>query len=255
MTEQLPVNIMPQPDDWTCGPTCLHAVYRYYGEEVDLGAIIERVPKLDGGGTLAVLLGCDALSHGYRARIYTFNLTVFDPSWFRAPGVDIAAKLRSQAEYKHDMRLRAATAGYLEFLRLGGEFRMVDLSPALIRKYLVRNVPLLTGLSSTYLYGERREINPTQEQCDVRGVPQGHFVIMRGYDRETKLVRVADPYLKNPWSKNLEYEVPIERVITAILLGVLTYDANLLLIQPASDQHAPNTHRKTPTPPPPHTHI
>ncbi len=232
MTTELPVRMMPQPDDWTCGPTCLHAVYRYYGEEINLQTVIERVPKLEGGGTLAVLLGCDALSSGYRARIYTFNLTVFDPTWFRNPNTDIAAKLRAQAEYKHDVRLRTATRGYLEFLRLGGEFRMIDLSPALIRKYLSRNVPLLTGLSSTYLYGERREINPTQEACDVRGVPQGHFVILRGYNRDTKQVRVADPYLKNPWSKNLDYEVPIERVVTAILLGVLTYDANLLLIQP-----------------------
>lgn len=232
MTEQLPVDIMPQPDDWTCGPTCLHAVYRYYGEEVDLQTLIHRVPKLEGGGTLEVLLGCDALSHGYRARIYTFNLTVFDPTWFRSPSVDLAAKLRAQAECKPDPRLQAATNGYLEFLRLGGEFRMVDLSPALIRKYLARNVPLLTGLSSTYLYGERREINPTQEPCDIRGVPQGHFVILRGYNRETKRVRISDPYLKNPWSRELVYEVPLERAVTAILLGVLTYDANLLLIQP-----------------------
>jgi hypothetical protein len=239
MTTELPVNIMPQPDEWTCGPTCLHAVYRYYGEDVDLQTVVDRVPKLEGGGTLAVLLGCDALSQGYRARIYTFNLTVFDPTWFRGTGIDIAAKLRAQAECKHDVRLQAATRGYLDFLRLGGEFRMIDLSPALIRKYLSRNVPLLTGLSSTYLYGERREINPTQEPCDVRGVPQGHFVILRGYNRETKQVRVADPYHKNPWSKKLDYEVPIERVVTAILLGVLTYDANLLLVQPPSTSPIP----------------
>lgn len=235
MTEPLLVNIMPQPDDWTCGPTCLHAVYRYFGEETDLTALIERVPKLEGGGTLAGLLGCDALSHGYQARIYTFNLTVFDPTWFRPEaGVDLPSKLREQAECKADERLRAATQGYLEFLRLGGEIRMRDLSPALIRQYLSRNVPLLTGLSSTYLYGEKREVNPTQEPHDVRGVPQGHFVILRGYNRQTKQVRVADPYHKNPWSKELDYEVSIERAVTAILLGVLTYDANLLVIQPKS---------------------
>ncbi|MCA9190296.1 MAG: hypothetical protein KDB03_00985 [Planctomycetales bacterium] len=231
MTEHLPVNIMPQPDDWTCGPTCLHAVYRYYGEDVDLGMLIDRVPKLDDGGTLAVLLGCDALKHGYAARIYTFNLTVFDPTWFRDK-VDIAAKLAAQAEAKEDIKLRLATRGYLEFLALGGQVRMQDLSPQLIRQYLARNIPLLTGLSSTYLYQEKREVNPTQQQCDIRGVPQGHFVILRGYNREQKSVRVADPYQKNPWSKNLDYEVPIARVVSAILLGVLTYDANLLVIYP-----------------------
>ena len=29
---RLPVEILPQPDETTCGPTCLHAVFRYFGE-------------------------------------------------------------------------------------------------------------------------------------------------------------------------------------------------------------------------------
>lgn len=241
MMEHLPVNMLRQPDAWTCGPTCLHAVYNYYGSNIALPELIERVPKLVGGGTLAVLLGCDALQHGYRARIYTFNLTVFDPTWFHDSGVDIAKKLREQAEHKlSDARLQAATPAYLEFLRLGGECRMRDLSPKLIRKYLSRNVPLLAGLSSTYLYGESREINPTLEVNDIKGEPQGHFVVLRGYDHKTKQVRVVDPYHKNPWSKNLDYEVSIERAVTAILLGVLTYDANLLVIRPREQTNSVN---------------
>ena len=35
--------------------------------------------------TLAVLLGCHALRRGYEATIYTFNLQVFDPTWFEEP--------------------------------------------------------------------------------------------------------------------------------------------------------------------------
>ena len=31
---RLPVRTLPQPDETTCGPTCLHAVYRYWGETV-----------------------------------------------------------------------------------------------------------------------------------------------------------------------------------------------------------------------------
>ena len=230
---ELTLDILPQPDDETCGPTCLHAVYGFHGDVMDLHDVIREVTPLTTGGTLGVFLGLHALARGYQASLYTYNLELFDPTWFRQNEVvDLSAKLRAQAECKPDERLRAATDGYLEFLRLGGEIRMRDLSPALIRKYLSRNVPLLTGLSSTYLYGERREINPSQEPHDVRGVPQGHFVVLRGYNRDTKQVRVADPYHKNPWSKELDYEVPIERAVTAILLGVLTYDANLLVIQP-----------------------
>ncbi len=232
MNDPLPISILPQPDDVTCGPTCLHAVYRYYGDNVSLDDVVARTPQLEEGGTLAVLLGCDALKHGYDATIYTYNLTMFDPTWFRYSEAHLVDKIRSQLLHKTSNKLHAASRGYLEFLSLGGHIRMRDLNSQLIRCYLDQSVPLLTGLSSTYLYQDRREINATQEPDDVRGVPQGHFVILRGYHRERKAVRVADPYQKNPWSQNLDYEVPIERVVCAILLGVLTYDANLLVIRP-----------------------
>src|SRR5437762_675447 len=33
---RLPVETLPQPDETTCGPTCLHAVYRYWGDREPL---------------------------------------------------------------------------------------------------------------------------------------------------------------------------------------------------------------------------
>lgn len=45
--------IETQPDTTTCGPTCLHAVYRHFGDQI-------------------------ALARGYRATIHTWNLEVFD---------------------------------------------------------------------------------------------------------------------------------------------------------------------------------
>ena len=98
-TLKLPLRVLPQPDETTCGPTCLHAsVYRYWGEDVALETVIARSRTLEHGGTFAVFLACDALRHGYRATIYTYNVTVFDPSWFGRPGVDIAERLRRQRE-------------------------------------------------------------------------------------------------------------------------------------------------------------
>src|SRR6185369_13364802 len=73
---RLRLEILPQPDDITCGPTCLHAVYRYFGDVIGLDQVIEEVPQLETGGTLAVLLGCHALRRGYDATIYTYNLQV-----------------------------------------------------------------------------------------------------------------------------------------------------------------------------------
>jgi len=125
ITLRLPVKMLPQPDETTCGPTCLHAVYRYWGEDARLAEVIARTHRMTHGGTFAIFLACDALRQGYQAIIYTYNLTVFDPTWF-APGVDIAERLQRQRKVKPDARLQHVTEGYLEFLRLGGRLRRHD---------------------------------------------------------------------------------------------------------------------------------
>jgi hypothetical protein len=230
---RIELEILPQPDDITCGPTALHAVYRYYGDGVTIDEVVREVPMLEDGGTLAVMLGCHALARGFAATIFSYNLQMFDPTWFEeGEEVDLAQKLRAQADAKHDVKLQTATLAYLEFLRLGGHIRFQELSGGLLRRYLARGRPILTGLSATYLYMKAREIGATNEPDDVRGGPVGHFVVLSGYDKTRGTVTVADPYRTNPLSDGHYYQIAIDRVLAAILLGVLTYDANLLLVRP-----------------------
>jgi hypothetical protein len=221
------LEILPQPDDETCGATCLHAIYKYYGETVDLPELITEVPRLETGGTLAVMLGINALLKGYKATIYTYNLRVFDPTWFRK-GVDLAAKLKMQLEYKSQPKIQYATKAYLKYLRLGGEIRFHELNRPLLRKYLDKHIPVLTGLNATYLYRWSREFD--NEFDDMRGTSMGHFVVLSGYNKKTRKVSISDPLLSNPFS-NQAYEVKIDRVINSIMLGILTYDANFLVIE------------------------
>ena len=228
---RLPVDMLAQPDEVTCGPTCLHAIYRYWGSDEPLRDVITRMQKLEHGGTLAVFLACDALRRGYNATLYTFNLTMFDPTWFQGK-VDVAERLRQQARFKKDPRLADATAGYLDFLALGGRLRLTDPSRTLIRGLLRRKLPVLAGLSSTFLYRSAREYGPDDRADDVRGEPSGHFVVLSGYDRKERSVEVADPYDPHPHGPNRRYWASIDRVIGAILLGIVTYDANLLVITP-----------------------
>jgi hypothetical protein len=229
---RLPVSILPQPDETTCGPTCLHAVYQYWGDDEPLAQVVARTGRLEQGGTFAVFLACDALRKGYRATIYTYNLNVFDPSWFAGPGVDIADRLLRQREFKSEERLTLATAGYLDFLALGGRLRMLDLSRGLIHGILRRRLPIISGLSSTHLYRTPREYGPDDTPDDVRGRPAGHFVVISGYDIERRKVLVTDPYGLNPYGGSHEYWIGIDRVLGAILLGIVTHDANLLVIHP-----------------------
>jgi hypothetical protein len=229
---QLQLDILPQPDATTCGPTCLQAVYRFFGDHISLEQVVSEVPTLESGGTLAVFLACHALRRGYRARIYTYNLQVFDPTWFdELDRTEMRQRLAQQLQYKRDGRQDVAISAFLNFLDLGGEVRCQDLNRNIIRRYLNRAIPILTGLSATYLYRSARELGTDGRPDDIRGEPAGHFVVLSGYDREAMNVSVADP-LPNPVSNRQHYSVSIDRVICSILLGILTYDANLLVIQP-----------------------
>jgi hypothetical protein len=235
-------DMVRQPDDVTCGPTCLHAIYRYWGDDRELGSLSDEVATVDGGGTVGVHLALHALASGYRAKIVSWNLRVFDPTWF-APGAGspkekLAARAAAQRGTREgDRKMRDVCEAYVQFLELGGEVELDDLDAALLRSYLKRNVPILTGLSATFLYREARELADGTSD-DVRGDPSGHFVVLTGYDQETREVTVTDPMHPNPLSPIHTYRVPMSRLIGAIYLGVLTYDANLLVIEPKTTKRA-----------------
>jgi len=234
------LEIQPQPNDTTCGPTCLHAVYGYYGDVLPLHQVIDEAVSLSEGGTLGALLGQHALSRGYDATIYTFNLRVFDPTWFDEHGhgrPELRDKLAEQIGAKDNARLQYACRAYQGFLDAGGRLWMQDLTRGLIRHYLNQSIPIIAGLSSTFLYRARREIGPECTPDDIHGLPTGHFVVLCGYDRNTKMVRVADPYLPNPFApRDNYYVVNVDRVVCAILLGALTYDANLMIFSPSKSK-------------------
>lgn len=245
MPTELRLDILPQPDDDTCGPTCLHAVYRYYGDDLPLEQVIEEIDRLENRGTLAVYLANHALKRGYKATIHTYNLQVFDPTWFQNPGVDFKAKLRAQMEAINKPRLHASCRAYLEFFDLGGRVEFEDLTPELIRGFLRKGRPILTGLSSTYLYRTAREYGPRDDYDDIRGKPSGHFVVLSGYREKLRQVTISDPMYPNPRFPSLRYNISIDRVIGAIFLGILTYDANLLILEPGPDRKGkPAKHRR-----------
>lgn len=232
ITRKLPLEILQQPDDETCGPTCLHAIYNYYGDEITIDQVIEEVRKVDTGGTLAVHLGNHALKRGYNAEIFTNNLQMFDPTWFKEKGISLKNKLLAQLRHKRSDRVKNATSGYLAFLENGGSIHFTPITKKLIRMYLQHEKPVLAGLSATYLYDTAREISETNEYNDVKGVPSGHFVVLRGYDLMSRKVMIADPYSSNPLFRKHYYSVNINRLIHSILLGIVTFDSNLLIINP-----------------------
>ncbi|MGK0187688.1 MAG: hypothetical protein ACI9R3_003477 [Verrucomicrobiales bacterium] len=228
-----PLEMPWQPTDDTCGPTCLKAIYGYYRHKVTLEEIIGEIPTLDNGGTLEVMLGLHALRAGFDAKIYTFNLRLFDPTWFENETL-LTEKLAHQMMHRRSPKRKIAAKAYLEFLQLGGTIEMEDLTLRLFSQHLREEHPILCGLSATWLYRHMREHPETCDYDDLNGEPVGHFVVINGYDPLRKTFLVADPHEGNPQAAS-SYEVPMARLITAILVGVLTYDSNLLVLSPKAD--------------------
>ena len=181
MDTALPINIRPQPDDATCGPTCLHAIYQYYRDPISLDEVIAQVARWQEGGTLDVYLANHALQRGYQTTIIPFNLKLFDPTWAYISRAQIAERLQQQLAFKRKATgFEEVTRAYLEYLALGGKIRFEVLTPALIRRFLKRGTPILTGLSATYLYNSPREFEDGGHTIpdDVRGQSSGHFVVL-----------------------------------------------------------------------------
>lgn len=232
------LRISTQPDDETCGPTCLHSIYQFYGVPIKLNEVINTVNRSLSGGTLAPMLGEHAMSQGFDVTIYINNLDVFDPTWFEddeAEPAFLMQKLKEQLKYKKDLAIGQSCQSYYDFIAKGGKVKFTTINVQLLKDYFIKKTPILTGLSATYLYRSAREIYTEDGEGyydDIRGTPCGHFVILCGYDDAHRHVVVADPHRENPLSHDNYYKVSSNRLINAIMLGVYTHDANLIIIEP-----------------------
>lgn len=242
------LTIQNQPNDETCGPTCLQAIYHYYGLNISLKEVIQQVERSVSGGTLAPFLGTHALNRGFNTTIYVNNVDIFDPTWFTTnqgnARTNLLEKLETQMRYKKESQgLTQLSVAYQEYLKQGGTVRFRTLNTPLLKHYFDKKIPILTGLSATYLYRCARECFTPEGKStydDIHGYPCGHFVVLCGYDELNRRVVIADPTRENPLSHDHYYKVSSHRLINAIMLGVLTYDANSLIIEPKGDECKPS---------------
>lgn len=240
VARDLRVQRFVQPDDVTCGPTCLLKVYDYYGEDFELDEVTAAIERNEDGGTLAVFLGMAAMRTGFCARIFSYDLQIFDPTWADLSRDELVRKIRARFPYLDDAKRRRTAVAYVRFLEMGGELAFDDLTPALLKSIIDRGHPVLAGLSATYLYGFKRERwdpdNGRLVDDDIAGEPTGHFVVISGYDHWGRSLTVLDPSEHVPASEHGRVVVAASRVINAILLGDVTYDAVLLELWPARER-------------------
>ena len=229
---ELKMEQFAQPDDVTCGPTCLRKVYNYFGHDLPLEIVLGEIDRNEDGGTLAVFLGVSALRRGFRARIYSYDLRIFDPTWRTLDSAELAEKITLRIPHLKRSKAKRSATAYLEFLELGGSLGFEELTPLLLKRILRSGHPVLAGLSATHLYGFMRERHDavTHELVDddIEGDPTGHFLVISGYENWGSHFVVRDPSAHVPRTEDGRLVVEAHRLINSILLGDLTYDAVLL---------------------------
>lgn len=235
----LAVRRVAQPDDTSCGPTCLHMVAAFHGIDLALPELIDTIPRTPSGGVHAVNIGVLALQHGLRAALYPLGLRVFDPTWRGLSRAALRLRLRQRGRRFAGTDHAALVALWDRFLALGGQVRPGELTADLLADALDRGHPLISGLSATWLYRHPRE-RPDDNQPDaVGGEGVGHFVVVSGYTGGGRSFRVEDPSPDAPFGRDGTYLAPAPRLQHAILLGDATHDAVLLELWPARGPRSP----------------
>jgi hypothetical protein len=231
---QLDMQRILQPDDVTCGPTCLLKVYSFFGLDLPLETVVGEIERNEDGGTLAVFLGVSALARGFRARLYPYDLGVFDPTWEGLDPEELSEKVHSRIPHLESSKEIRAARAYLRFIEEGGEIAFDELTPDLIKGIVDRERPVLIGLSATYLYRMMRERHdPVTHELlddDVAGDPIGHFVVVTGYEQWGRRFVLLDPSAHVPVAPGGRQVVEAWRLTNSILMGNMTYDGVLLEI-------------------------
>lgn len=226
------VHVPIQPDDESCGITCLKAIYDLYSRPASLDILRHEIDHWPTGGTVAVNLARHALDRGFEAEIYAYNPRIFDPTWSALPPAALAAKLRLRKARTRDRKRNRIIGFYLDYLRKGGRLRFDDLDESLMRRLAARRAPVVAGVSATYLYRQPRETHDNRSD-DVRGEPVAHFVVVAGWNARSRTVAVRDPLRNNPIASDGRYRLPFRRFANAVMLAALTDDEALLILSEA----------------------
>ena len=226
---KLDLHVQKQPDDESCGITCLKSIYDYYSHPTSLDTLKHEIEHWQTGGTVAVNLARHALGHGFQAEIHTYNIKIFDPSWSSLEVKALSLKLRQRQRRIRSKKQKMVIGFYLDYLKKGGTLKFDDLDEDLLTRLFKERHPIICGLSATYLYRQMRETADCTED-DIVGQPVGHFVVVSGWDAHSRTVTINDPLRKNPISDTGTYKLPFTKFSNAVMLGILTYDENLLVI-------------------------
>jgi len=222
----IPLEPVCQPDECSCGLSCLKMVLACHGRSFFHDDLNELTPPNPDIGLYDSHLGLAAIQLGFAATIYTYNYRIFHPIWNRLSRKDLMGKLATRQMCAMTPQQALAAELYIEFLRAGGELLFYPLSRELILAHFNRDLPLIAALDMSFLYDCMAFYDEFSEHRAT------HFVVLHGYNPEDNTFFISDPWYSIPLpNKNGQYYIDADRVINAIFLGQERNDSAIIVIQ------------------------
>lgn len=225
------LNILPQINHQLSGAETLRGIYAYYGEDISMDDLVVSTTRFSNRRLRPLALAIDALERGYAVTVHCCDTRIFDLSWMGLVSSELKEKLEYHKSKADSVHLTQTFDAYIQILEKGGTIDLSEINRAVIRKAVELKAPIIAAVSATHLFHSKREYLDSKDRPvldDAKGKTAGHLVAVTAW--VGKEITLHDPYLANPITGKAKYKVYISRLMRSILLGVLSYDAQMVVI-------------------------
>ncbi len=157
-------------------------------------------------GTWSPYIGIYAMKLGYNVEIFTYDVSLFDPTWFNLSNKSLIKKLKIAIKKIKDKDKKFGVRGYIDFLREGGKLTFKIPTKKILIKFLKKKIPPMAFVNSTAYYKRKRKDFKAGKRSEF-GEVGGHCIVISGY-KNGKFI-VTDPN----YFKGGIYEVPEDKLI------------------------------------------
>ncbi|MBD3362355.1 hypothetical protein GF362_01395 [Candidatus Dojkabacteria bacterium] len=221
-------NIKQKADSSACGPSCLQAIYKYYGKDLKLKMILEDLHIDKDTSTYVSQLARHLNTNHLSTTLISSNPFVVSPDWKAKPKKVVIKELKEWILHHFNKgkveNIWIKEALYLLFyLQEGGNLKISNITTDLIDKYLEDQNLILCCLAENWIWGKRK-ISKVVEYDNIKGHVNGHFVIV--YDKNKGDYQISDPYPTSIENKEGLYAINKEELLTA----TLTWSHEILIV-------------------------
>jgi ABC-type bacteriocin/lantibiotic exporter with double-glycine peptidase domain len=191
-----------------CGICCVRTLSGFYGKKVFSKQVLEKC-DLHPFGVFTVDLGLFLLEEGFDVDIYSFDLSLVNPSWSKSSETELLERLKEL--YLGDEFNRKKLEKTISFIECGGRFKVKIPEEKMLIDSIKKKVPVMISVNASVLYDKRSDL--------------AHFVVVNGFTKNSFIV--SDPFFEG------EYSVSKKKLLFAWFTESINSSGYLLKITPS----------------------